>query len=140
MTAQGTGVMQRAQRGTDVDSMLTSRDWGWRCRRCSGALCQPCSARSPQSRSTSDPISQNSIRPPYGIGCASARAHALDSGTHLLHLRQHILVRRELAIEAEELLLLLREFLSHAREPYVSLQIIDDAGQTTIYLPLLWRQ
>ena len=38
-----------------------------------------------------------------------------DTGVHyLLHLREHILVRRELAVEAEELLLLLREFLWRA--------------------------
>ena len=39
-----------------------------------------------------------------------------DTGVHyLLHLREHILVRRELAVEAEELLLLLREFLWRAK-------------------------
>ena len=91
--------------------LLTSRDWGWRCRRCSEAPCLPCSAHSLQNRSISDPTNAASRRISTQLEHYSGTNGEEVKETHLLHLRQHILVRRELAIEAEELLLLFREFL-----------------------------
>lgn len=75
--------------------------WGSQCRRSSGARRRPWRARSRPSRRTCGPA-----RPGESAAGAS-RAAATD----LLHLGQDVLVRRQLAVEAEQLLLLLGQAL-----------------------------
>ena len=65
-------------------------------------------------------ISTSRVNESFVTGPVNILSGYSERSTHLLHLRQHVLVRGELAIEAEQLLLLLSEFLQIRSRIWVS--------------------